>query len=152
MARAEDEVWMKAAMRQAALSRERGDLGVGAAIVAGGKLLAEGGNEVRSSGDLTAHAEIVALRQLRLGSAPSGLTLYATFEPCPMCAGAALVAGVTRIVMGGVRDRGDKTWGEYSPVLYGRFRSREVEPMRVEHGPLHEECIALRGGASGGGR
>lgn len=152
MAGAEDEEWMRAAMRQAALSRERGDMGVGAVIVADGRLLAGGGNEVRSSGDLTAHAEMVALRQLRPGAAPSGLTLYATFEPCPMCAGAALVAGVTRIVMGGARDRSDKTWGEYSPVLYGRFRSREVEPMRVEHGPFSEECIALRGGASGGGR
>jgi len=152
MSRAEDEVWMKAAMQQAALSQQRGDLGVGAVIVAAGKQLASGGNEVRSSGDLTAHAEIVALRQLRSAAPPNGLTLYATFEPCPMCAGAALVAGVTRIVIGGVRDRSDETWGEYAPELFQRFRSRRAQTLTVEQGPFRDECIALRGGNSGPGR
>lgn len=62
-----------------------------------GQVLAEGRNEVASSGDPTAHAELVALRHAdpdRL----AGAVVYASGEPCPMCAAACVWAGVARIV------------------------------------------------------
>lgn len=74
----------------------------GAVLVsATGAVLAEGRNEVASAGDVTAHAELVALRRATAdGHAHhvAGSVMYASGEPCPMCAAACVWAGVTRIV------------------------------------------------------
>ena len=74
----------------------------GAVLVAAtGEVLAEGLNEVASSGDITAHAELVAIRRATAGGHVDrfvGATMYASGEPCPMCAAACVWAGFTRIV------------------------------------------------------
>ncbi|MGV0852118.1 nucleoside deaminase [Mycolicibacterium phlei] len=70
-------------------------------VAADGAVLAEGRNEVASSGDITAHAEIAAIRaaiDAGHGSRLAGSTVYASGEPCPMCAAACVWAGVARIV------------------------------------------------------
>lgn len=70
-------------------------------VAANGTVLAEGRNEVASSGDITAHAELVAIRHATNdGHADRfpGSTMYASGEPCPMCAAACVWAGVTKIV------------------------------------------------------
>ncbi|GGF99934.1 tRNA-specific adenosine deaminase [Rhodococcoides trifolii] len=70
----------------------------GAVIVAAsGDILAEGRNEVAATGDVTAHAELMAIQQLTAGQL-AGATVYASGEPCPMCAAACVWAGVARIV------------------------------------------------------
>lgn len=70
-------------------------------VAADGAVLAEGRNEVASSGDVTAHAELVAIRRATgYGYADrfAGSAMFASGEPCPMCAAACVWAGITRIV------------------------------------------------------
>ena len=86
------------AARNAALA---GEVPVGAVVARGDEILAVAANERESSADPTAHAELLALRRAaaRLSSwRLAGCTLYATLEPCPMCAGAAHAARISRLV------------------------------------------------------
>jgi len=93
---------MRLALEQAGLSLEAGDVPVGAVVLGpGGELLATGHNVRERDADPTAHAEVVALRTAasRLGEwRLAGCTLVVTLEPCTMCAGAAVLARVERIV------------------------------------------------------
>lgn len=76
---------------------------MGAVLVAGDEVIAEGWNQPVATHDPTAHAEIMALRAgaLRLGNYRLGdCTLYATLEPCAMCTGALLHARIARLVFG----------------------------------------------------
>jgi tRNA(Arg) A34 adenosine deaminase TadA/aspartate/methionine/tyrosine aminotransferase len=98
-----DERFMALALEEARLAEHRGDVPVGAVAVVEGKVVAVGHNRREQDADPTAHAEIVCLREAarrrrhwRLG----GLTLYVTLEPCPMCAGALVLARVDRVVFG----------------------------------------------------
>lgn len=81
-----------------------GDVPVGAVVVGtDGSLLGVGWNEREASGDPTAHAEICALRAAAGGADGwrlTGATLVVTLEPCPMCAGAAILARIDRLVFG----------------------------------------------------
>lgn len=79
----------------------------GAVVVADGRVVAEGWNEVTSSNDPTAHAEVQAIRAAcrALGTfSLAGATLYTSCEPCPMCLAAAYWARVGRIVYANSRD------------------------------------------------
>jgi tRNA(Arg) A34 adenosine deaminase TadA len=93
---------LHASIEQAAAAHARGDAPFGARLIdAAGRVLAEAGNAVASSGDPTAHAEIVALRALGPSAASgalAGATLYTSAEPCAMCAAAAVWVGVRRVV------------------------------------------------------
>lgn len=93
--------YMSLALLQAKKSGE--DVPVGCVIVVDGQIIGSGHNERESTGDPTAHAEIVAIRlaakklgQWRL----EGATLYTTLEPCPMCAEAIIQSRVQRVVFG----------------------------------------------------
>ncbi|HYF55531.1 MAG TPA: nucleoside deaminase [Salinarimonas sp.] len=97
--------------RAVALSREhmeRGDGGpFGAVIVRDGAVLAEGWNQVTSTKDPTAHAEVVAIRRACREAGDfqlEGATLYTSCEPCPMCLASAYWARVARIVYANTRD------------------------------------------------
>ena len=97
--------------RAVALSREHMQAGeggpFGAVIVRDGEVLAEGWNQVTSTNDPTAHAEVVAIRracQAVDDFALSGATLYTSCEPCPMCLAAAYWARVSRIVFANTRE------------------------------------------------
>lgn len=104
MATAEaDRRWMTEALREAADAGTRGEVPVGAVVVADGMLLGRAGNSPVRLHDPTAHAEILALRQAGRRAASyrlPGAVLYATVEPCPMCMGAALHARLARVVYG----------------------------------------------------
>lgn len=80
----------------------QGNRPFGAVLVAAdGSVLSEGANEVASSGDVTAHAELVAIRRALTDCAAdrlAGAVMYASGEPCPMCAAACVWAGIGRIV------------------------------------------------------
>ena len=94
---------MRYALNRAIHAGERGEVPVGAVIVSGGELLAEGANEPISAHDPTAHAEIVAIRraaELVRNYRLSGATLYVTIEPCQMCVGAMIHARIARLVYG----------------------------------------------------
>ena len=99
-----DEAFMRVALEEAEAAGAAGDVPVGAVLVgADGTLLARGRNRREMEQDPTAHAEIEALRaaaRLTRAWRLEGSTIYATLEPCPMCAGALVNARIARLVYG----------------------------------------------------
>ena len=100
---ASDELWMQEALAAAQRALEMGEVPVGAVVVLDGRLISRGWNRNLADHDPTAHAEVVALRAAgevlgnhRLG----GCELFATIEPCAMCAGALVHARIRRLVYG----------------------------------------------------
>ena len=95
---------MARALELAAAAAADGDVPVGAVVVdAFGAVLGEGRNTRERDGDPTGHAEVLALRAAAEAKGEwrlEGCTLVVTLEPCPMCAGAAVLARVPRIVLG----------------------------------------------------
>ncbi|MDP2892271.1 MAG: tRNA adenosine(34) deaminase TadA [Bacillota bacterium] len=99
----EDIMFMREALSMARLAASRDETPVGAVITYGGRVIAKACNAREKKKDPTAHAEITALRKAarKLGGwRLEGCTLYVTLEPCPMCAGAAINARISRIVYG----------------------------------------------------
>jgi len=100
---ASDELWMEEALCCAQRALEAGEVPVGAIIVCEGRVVGRGWNRNLTDCDPTAHAEIVALREAgrNLGNHRLGdCDLFATIEPCAMCAGAAVHARLRRLVYG----------------------------------------------------
>src|SRR5437660_12703428 len=98
-----DAAWMELALEQAQLAAEAGEVPVGALVIKDGTIVGQGHNRNLLENDPTAHAEIVALRQAaaRLGNHRlTGCVLFATIEPCTMCAGAMIHARIGRLVYG----------------------------------------------------
>ena len=94
---------MDLALVEARIAGADGDVPVGAVVVVDGKVVASAGNRREATGDPTAHAEIVALRDAAVALGTWRLTeatLYVTLEPCPMCAGALVASRVARLVFG----------------------------------------------------
>lgn len=94
---------MARALEQARLAAVRGEVPVGAVLVLGDRMVAEGHNRTATHHDPTAHAEVVVLRQAARRQGDFRLehtTLYVTLEPCAMCAGALVLARVPRVVYG----------------------------------------------------
>ncbi len=95
-----DKELMAFAMTEARAAGRRGDVPVGAVVARDGRLLAAAGNEREASRDPTAHAEVLALRRAAavLGTwRLTGCSVFATLEPCTMCAGALVAARVERV-------------------------------------------------------
>ena len=98
-----DEELMGLALEEARAAAGHGDVPIGAVIVVDGRVVARRHNERELTGDPTAHAEVLALRDAatELGSwRLTGATMAVTLEPCPMCAGALVNARVERLVYG----------------------------------------------------
>ena len=111
-----DESWMRRALALAKCAAQSGEVPVGAVLVHGNEELAAGWNQPIGAHDPTAHAEIAALRKaaaLVENYRLPGTTLYATLEPCPMCAGAIVHARVDRVVFGA----SDERWGAAGSVF-----------------------------------
>jgi len=97
----QDQTALEAAFEQALRSREAGGVPIGAALVdREGNILAAGHNERVQTGDTTAHAEMVCLRNAGRGHRWHELTMATTLSPCVMCTGAALLHRIPRIVIG----------------------------------------------------
>jgi tRNA(adenine34) deaminase len=99
----EHEQWMKLALREAVRASDNNEVPVGAVIVYEGKIIGRGHNQIEQLQDPTAHAEMIAitaaanyLQSRRLEKC----TLYVTLEPCPMCAGAIVMARIPTLVFG----------------------------------------------------
>jgi tRNA(adenine34) deaminase len=100
-----NEEAMQVALDEAARAPAHGDVPVGAVVLIDGNVVARRHNEREASGDPTAHAEILALRDAAAAAGTwrlDGATLVVTLEPCPMCAGALVAARVGRLVFGAV--------------------------------------------------
>ncbi len=94
---------MRYALNRAIEAGERGEVPVGAVVVIGGELIAEGFNQPIAAADPTAHAEIVAIRRAAAAVGNYrlvGAALYVTIEPCLMCVGAMVHARIARLVYG----------------------------------------------------
>jgi len=138
-----DETFMRAALEQAILSRDNGDVPFGAAIFKDGKLIAAAENNELRMHDVTKHAEVNAIAKASaiLGRDLSGCTIYSTVEPCTMCSGAILYACLDRVVYGARR--------EDMPRLF-RVRKIRLQQLADDYGDspevvtgvLKDECVA----------
>jgi tRNA(adenine34) deaminase len=130
---------MRAALEEAALAAQAGDVPIGAVVVVGGEIVARGRNERELRADPTAHAEILALRAAgeAVGSwRLAGATLVVTLEPCPMCAGAAIAGRIERVVFGAYDPKAGACGTLYNLCADPRL-NHEAE---VVSGVLGEEC------------
>ena len=138
------EQHMRAALEQAYLALASGEIPVGSVVTCGGQIVAAAHNERETTGDPTAHAEVLALRRAAqaLGRRRlEGCTLYVTLEPCPMCAGAAVMAGVESICFGAADPRAgcagsvyalpeDPAFGRVIPCMGGLLEAECAQVLR----------------------
>ncbi len=139
----EDEQFMREALAEASAAAEAGEVPVGAVVVdAEGRIVGRGRNRREQYQDPCAHAEVEALREAarargawRLG----GTTVYATLEPCPMCAGALVNARIARLVYG----CSDPKAGAVD-TLFGIGRDTRLNHrFAITSGVLADECAAV---------
>ncbi len=137
-----DADFMALALEQAREAGAAGEVPVGALVVLDGAVIGRGFNQPILRSDPTAHAEVVALRAAAsaLGNYRlPGSTLYATLEPCAMCAGAIMHARVARVVFGA---RDPKT-GVAGSVIDLFAETRLNHHAQVEGGVLGDACGSL---------
>jgi tRNA(adenine34) deaminase len=133
---------MQAALDEARLAGEAGEVPIGAVVVCKGEIVARGQNRVLRDLDPTAHAEIVAMRAAAaaLGNYRLlGCMLYVTLEPCAMCAGAMIHARLDRLVFAAA----DPKAGAAGSVLAVLNHPQLNHQMLVEQGVLAEESAEL---------
>jgi len=133
---------MQAALTEARLAAEAGEVPIGAVLVHDGEIIARGQNRVVRDNDPTAHAEIVALREAAKILANYRLTacsIFATLEPCAMCAGAMIHARLDRLVFAAA----DPKAGACGSVLAVLNHTQLNHKMAVEQGILADESAAL---------
>ncbi|HUO44538.1 MAG TPA: tRNA adenosine(34) deaminase TadA [Burkholderiales bacterium] len=136
-----DEMFMREALALAQQAAAAGEVPVGAVIVKDGVIIGRGYNQPISSRDPSAHAEIVAMREAaaRLGNYRlADCDLYATLEPCPMCAGAIMHARIARLVFGAA----DPKTGACGSVVDLFAETRLNHHATLIKGVLADECGA----------
>jgi tRNA(Arg) A34 adenosine deaminase TadA len=134
-----DLIHLRAAIAEAQNAEASGEVPVGAVVVHEDKIIGRGQNRVLRDSDPTAHAEIVALREAGLALKNYRLedcTLYATLEPCAMCAGAILHARIARLVYAAP----DPKAGACGSVLSVMNHPQLNHKVEVLPGLLAEEC------------
>ena len=143
---------MALALDEAKKAAEAGNVAVGAVIVRDGHVLSRGHNVVRSTFDISAHAEAVAVRNMTMGfrqlnptsQAASGpfaeAILYATLEPCPMCCWLACIAGISSLVIGARHADLGIPFGDYRVEKLIKMTKRNIDLVT---GVLAAECAAL---------
>jgi len=137
-----DEFWMEEALRAAQRALETGEVPVGAVVVHAGEIVGRAWNRNITDSDPTAHAEIIALRQAgtNLGNHRLGdCELFATVEPCAMCAGALVHARIKRLVYGA----DDPKAGAVHSVMEVLNHPQLNHRMDVRGGVLAGRCAEL---------
>lgn len=133
---------MRLALEEARKASSHDDVPIGAVVVRDGEVLARAGNERQLRADPTAHAEVLALRAAAEATGEwrlSGTTVYVTLEPCPMCAGALVLARAARLVYGPQDPRAGAAYSLYNIVQDPRLN----HSVEITTGVLEEECLAL---------
>ena len=134
-----DQKFIELALEEARLAAEEGEVPVGAVLVVNGEVIARAHNLREELSDPTAHAEMLALReasQRLLRWRLTGATLYITMEPCAMCAGAAVLARIDRIVYG----CNDPKAGACGTVFDIAREPQLNHRIEITGGILKEEC------------
>jgi tRNA(adenine34) deaminase len=133
---------MRAALDEAKLADAAGDVPVGAVVIdADGVVVGRGHNQRELTADPTGHAELVAIRQAAAARGEwrlEGLSLVVTLEPCTMCAGAAVLARLDRVVYGAVDPKAGAVGSLWDVVRDRRLNHRP----EVVGGVLADECAA----------
>jgi len=134
-----DEYWMQQALMLAQKAELQDEVPVGAVIVKGNQLIAEGWNQPIQNNDPSAHAELTAMRnagQALNNYRLTDTTLYVTLEPCSMCVGAMIHARVNRLVFGAYDMRTGAT-GSAINLIGDAIHNHKIE---VQGGVMEEEC------------
>lgn len=136
------EYWMRHALVLAQRAWQQNEVPVGAVLVHSDQLIGEGWNQCIGNSDMSAHAEMIALRQgcqamenYRL----PGSVLYVTLEPCAMCAGALLHSRISTLVFGA----SDSKAGAVRSVANVLLQFGQFHHIKVVDGILEKECSAL---------
>jgi tRNA(adenine34) deaminase len=137
-----ESTWMREALAEARAAADAGEVPIGAVIVHEGEIIARGRNRVLRDNDPTAHAEIVAMRaaaQVLENYRLVDCELYATLEPCAMCAGAMIHARLARLVYAAA----DPKAGAVTSVLQVLNHPQLNHQMAVESGLLGDDAGEL---------
>src|SRR5204863_9127698 len=139
---ARDEYFMQLALREAERALEHDDVPIGAVVVREGEVIGAGHNERELRQDPTAHAEILAIREAArsLGSwRVLDAVIYVTLEPCAMCAGAIVLARISRVVFGATDPKAGAAGSVFDVLGEPRLNHRP----QVESGLLAEDSADL---------
>lgn len=137
-----DQLFMREAILEAGKAVRNGEVPIGAVIVLNEQIIAKAHNLRETTGDPTAHAEILALREaakIKRHWRLLGAILYTTLEPCPMCAGAMVLARITRLVYGA----SDPKMGAAGSIMNIVQDLRLNHRLEVTGGVMEKECGEL---------
>lgn len=134
-----DIIYMRMALREANQASAEGEVPCGAVIVLHDEVIGKAHNQTETLNDPTAHAEILAITQATQAVGNwrlNGAVMYVTKEPCPMCAGALVLARIEKVV-----------WGMTDPVRGGATSKFQIlntadlnHAVKVETGLMEAEC------------
>jgi tRNA(adenine34) deaminase len=133
---------MREALKEAEAAFASDEVPVGAVIVHDGRVIAKAHNQIRLLKDPTAHAEMIAITQAAAHFGNERLndtTLYSTVEPCPMCAGAMVLARVKRLVFAARDPKAGASGSIFDITSSSKLNHR----LRVKSGVLKDESAAL---------
>jgi len=142
----DDARWMGEAIATARQGIAAGQTPFGSCVVRQGKVLARAHNEVWARTDITAHAEILALRRACEAAQAihlDGAAVYTTTEPCPMCFAACHWARVDEVVYGAVIPDAARAGFRELTIPAERMAQEGLSKVRIRHGVLARECAAL---------
>jgi tRNA(adenine34) deaminase len=140
--RVDDQDWMAEALAEARRAAAIGEVPIGAVVVRSDEIVGRGYNRREVDCDPLAHAEMLAIREAARRCASwrlTGCTLYATLEPCPMCAGALVASRIERLVFGAADPKAGFCGSLANLAQDPRLNHR----LQVSSGVLAEESAAL---------
>ena len=138
----DDERFMLEALKEAARAAEEGEVPVGAVIVKDGQIVARAHNRIEAARRSSAHAEMLAIEAAEEALDAkwlTGATMYVTLEPCSMCAGAMVLARISRLVIGADDPKTGACGSLYNIAGGGKLNHR----IEITRGVLAGECSAL---------
>ncbi len=139
---ASPESYMQKALEEAAKAAEEGEVPVGAVVVEDGHIIGKAHNRVEALHDPTAHAEMIAITQAsehRGDWRLNGMTLFTTVEPCPMCAGAIILARIDQVVYGAADPRAGAAGSAFN--ILGQ--AAHIHKVKIFNGMYADESSEL---------
>ncbi len=140
------EDFMRTAIAEAEKALREGNFPYGAVLVKNDKVVAKAHNRVLTDKDPTAHSEINVIRKLakkRSDVNLQGHILYTTFEPCPMCAGACIWSGVSKIAYGLSLKDVEKLGENHIKIRCEDIANAAFKKIEIISGILKDECLEL---------